>query len=63
MSILNNKPRSAGATIAEDAKLLVIDPRTFEAMLRGVGSLAAAGHGESFRGHPELPGLSVAGHV
>ena len=35
MSILNNKPRSAGANIAEDAKLLVIDPRTFEAMIRG----------------------------
>ncbi|HXN56364.1 MAG TPA: cyclic nucleotide-binding domain-containing protein, partial [Myxococcales bacterium] len=35
MSILNNKPRSAGATMAEDGKLLVIDPRTFEAMIRG----------------------------
>lgn len=35
MSILNNKPRSAGAVIAEDAKLLVIDPKTFEAMIRG----------------------------
>src|SRR5438132_8081563 len=35
MAILNNKPRSAGATMAEDGKLLVIDPRTFEAMIRG----------------------------
>ena len=35
MSILNNKPRSAGAVVAEDAKLLVIDPKTFEAMIRG----------------------------
>lgn len=35
MSILNNKPRSAGAVMAEDGKLLVIDPRTFEAMIRG----------------------------
>jgi CRP/FNR family cyclic AMP-dependent transcriptional regulator len=35
MSILNNKPRSAGANMAEDGKLLVIDPRTFEAMIRG----------------------------
>ena len=35
MSILNNKPRSAGASMAEDGKLLVIDPRTFEAMIRG----------------------------
>src|SRR5438105_3382787 len=35
MAILNNKPRSAGAIMAEDGKLLVIDPRTFEAMIRG----------------------------
>ena len=35
MAILNNKPRSAGATMAEDGKLLVIDPRMFEAMIRG----------------------------
>ena len=35
MSILNNKPRSAGAVVAENAKLLVIDPKTFEAMIRG----------------------------
>jgi CRP-like cAMP-binding protein len=35
MAILNNKPRSAGATMAENGKLLVIDPRTFEAMIRG----------------------------
>ena len=35
MSILNHKPRSAGALVAEDAKLLVIDPKTFEAMIRG----------------------------
>src|SRR5256886_15479334 len=35
MAILNNKPRSAGATMAEGGKLLVIDPRTFESMIRG----------------------------
>jgi CRP/FNR family cyclic AMP-dependent transcriptional regulator len=35
MAILNNKPRSAGAVMNEDGKLLVIDPRTFEAMIRG----------------------------
>src|SRR3954464_1686434 len=35
MSILNNKPRSAGAVVHDDAKLLVIDPKTFEAMIRG----------------------------
>jgi CRP-like cAMP-binding protein len=35
MASLNNKPRSAGAVMAEDGKLLVIDPKTFEAMIRG----------------------------
>ena len=35
MAILNNKPRSAGAVMAEDGQLLVIDPRTFETMIRG----------------------------
>src|SRR2546423_13870516 len=35
MAILNNKPRSAGAVMSEDGKLLVIDPKTFEAMIRG----------------------------
>jgi CRP/FNR family transcriptional regulator, cyclic AMP receptor protein len=40
MSILNNKPRSATATCAEDSKLLVIDARTFEAMIRGNSEIA-----------------------
>jgi CRP/FNR family transcriptional regulator, cyclic AMP receptor protein len=40
MSILNNKPRSATATCAEDSKLLVIDPKTFEAMIRGNAEIA-----------------------
>ncbi len=40
MSILNNKPRSATATVEEDAKLLVIDPKTFEAMVRGNAEIA-----------------------
>jgi CRP-like cAMP-binding protein len=40
MSILNNKPRSATATVEEDAKLLVIDPKTFEAMVRGNSEIA-----------------------
>src|SRR5438477_12071263 len=35
MAILNNKPRSAGAVMAEDGKLLVIDPKTFEGINRG----------------------------
>jgi CRP-like cAMP-binding protein len=40
MSILNNKPRSATATVEEDAKMLVIDPKTFEAMVRGNAEIA-----------------------
>ncbi|MGC3997049.1 MAG: Crp/Fnr family transcriptional regulator [Anaeromyxobacter sp.] len=40
MSILNNKPRSATATCAEDVKLLVVDARTFEAMIRGNAEIA-----------------------
>lgn len=34
MSILNHAPRSATATCAEDCRLLVVDARTFEAMVR-----------------------------
>lgn len=40
MSILNNKPRSASATIEEPARVLVIDPKTFEAMVRGNAEIA-----------------------
>jgi len=40
MSILNNKPRSATATCAEDSKLLVIDAKTYEAMIRGNAEIA-----------------------
>lgn len=40
MSILNNKPRSATATCAEDSKILVIDAKTFEAMIRGNAEIA-----------------------
>jgi CRP/FNR family cyclic AMP-dependent transcriptional regulator len=40
MSILNNKPRSATAEVVEDARLLVIDPQTFETMLRGNAEIA-----------------------
>jgi CRP/FNR family cyclic AMP-dependent transcriptional regulator len=34
MAILNNKPRSATATVIEDCKMLVIDPKTYELMLK-----------------------------
>jgi CRP/FNR family transcriptional regulator, cyclic AMP receptor protein len=40
MSILNNKPRSATATCAAASRLLVIDARTFEAMIRGNAEIA-----------------------
>jgi CRP/FNR family transcriptional regulator, cyclic AMP receptor protein len=40
MSILNNKPRTASATVVEDAQLLVIDPKTFEAMIRTSSEIA-----------------------
>jgi CRP/FNR family transcriptional regulator, cyclic AMP receptor protein len=40
MAIISNKPRNASATIEEDAKLLLIDPKTFEAMIRGNSEIA-----------------------
>jgi len=40
MSILNNKPRSATAEIIEDARLLLIDPQTFETMIRNNAEIA-----------------------
>lgn len=41
MAILSGRPRSATATCVEDAKLVVVDGRTFEAMLRSNGEIAA----------------------
>ncbi len=40
MSILNRAPRSATATCAEDCVLLVVDARTFEAMIRASAEIA-----------------------
>jgi len=40
MAIIANKPRNASATVREDARLLVIDPKTFEAMIRGNSEIA-----------------------
>jgi CRP-like cAMP-binding protein len=40
MSILNDAPRSATATCVEDCLLLVVDARTFEAMVRGSSEIA-----------------------
>jgi CRP-like cAMP-binding protein len=40
MSILSGNPRSATATCVEDARMLVVDGRTFEAMLRANSEIA-----------------------
>ncbi len=40
MAIISNRPRNATATVSEDAKLLVIDPKTFEGMIRGNAEIA-----------------------
>jgi len=40
MAIINNKPRSAGAVVVESARLLVIGPKTFDAMIRGNAEIA-----------------------
>src|SRR5690349_12046770 len=40
MAIVNDRPRSATATVRRRARLLVIDGHTFEAMLRGKTEIA-----------------------
>jgi CRP-like cAMP-binding protein len=40
MAIISNTPRTATATVASDARCLVIDPKTFEAMIRGNAEIA-----------------------
>jgi CRP/FNR family transcriptional regulator, cyclic AMP receptor protein len=40
MAIVNNRPRSATATVIEDAELVVIDARTFEGMIRARAEIA-----------------------
>lgn len=40
MAIVNNKPRSATATVLEEARMLELDGRTFEAMVRGNAEIA-----------------------
>lgn len=40
MAILNNKPRSATAEVMEDGTLLVIDPKTFETMIKNNAEVA-----------------------
>ncbi len=40
MAIISNRPRNATAVVSEDARLLVIDPKTFEGMVRGNSEIA-----------------------
>jgi CRP/FNR family transcriptional regulator, cyclic AMP receptor protein len=40
MALLSSRPRTATATVAEDARLLVVDSRTFETMVRENGEIA-----------------------
>lgn len=40
MAILNNEPRSATATVEEECLVLIIDTKTFEAMIRGNTEIA-----------------------
>ncbi|HUU03349.1 MAG TPA: Crp/Fnr family transcriptional regulator [Myxococcota bacterium] len=40
MAIINQKPRSASIVVVEDARLLVIGPKTFETMIRGNSEIA-----------------------
>jgi CRP-like cAMP-binding protein len=40
MAIIANRPRNATAVVEEDAKVLVIDPKTFEGMIRGNSEIA-----------------------
>jgi CRP/FNR family transcriptional regulator, cyclic AMP receptor protein len=40
MALISNKPRNATAVVEEPARLLVIDPKTFEGMIRGNTEIA-----------------------
>lgn len=40
MAIISNRPRNATAVVEENARLLVIDPKTFEGMIRGNAEIA-----------------------
>lgn len=40
MALINQRPRSATAVVRRPARLLVIEPRTFEAMIRGKTEIA-----------------------
>ena len=40
MALISNKPRNATAAVEEASRLLVIDPKTFEGMIRGNSEIA-----------------------
>ena len=40
LALISNRPRNATATATESSKLLVIDPKTFEAMIRSNAEIA-----------------------
>ncbi|MGZ3444714.1 MAG: Crp/Fnr family transcriptional regulator [Myxococcaceae bacterium] len=40
MALISNRPRNATATVDEPARVLVIDPKTFEGMIRGNSEIA-----------------------
>jgi CRP-like cAMP-binding protein len=40
MAIVNNKPRSATATAVDETRMLALDAKTFEAMIRGNSEIA-----------------------
>ncbi len=40
MAIISNRPRNASATVEEDGRVLVIDSKTFETMIRGNSEIA-----------------------
>ena len=40
MALISNRPRNATAKVEEPARLLVIDPKTFEGMIRGNAEIA-----------------------
>lgn len=40
MALINQRPRSATAVVRQPSRLLVIEPRTFEAMIRGKTEIA-----------------------
>lgn len=68
MAILNGRPRSATAVVSSDARLLVIDGTTFEAMLRARPEIALrmikalATRLDSANQHVELLLLPTANH-